>query len=131
MFALILTLLLTTPIQVTEVAWRDAPPSMPRGTRMAVLEGDPRAAGMFTIRLKVPAGTKIAPHWHPRDERVTVLSGRVLVGFGTTHDDAKTKAFTSGMFYVNPPDSRHYLTFTEETVLQLTCEGPWELNYEQ
>src|SRR5688500_9920891 len=67
-----------------QIAWAAAPPSMPAGTQIAVLEGDPAAKRWFTLRLKVPAGARLAPHWHPRDERVTVLSGRVAVGFGET-----------------------------------------------
>lgn len=116
-------------IQVTSVTWKDALASMPAGTKMAVLEGDPKAPGIFTIRLKVRAGAKIAPHSHPRPERVTVLSGRVLVGFGDVVDEKNTTAFTAGAFYVNPPDAHHYVLFAEESVLQLTCEGPWVLKY--
>lgn len=122
----LLALLLAAAIQVPAPVWNDAPPSMPKGTKMAVLEGSPKERGMFTIRLRVPAGTTIAPHTHPRPERVTVLSGKVTVtigGAGTT--------FTGGGFYVNPPGVPHHLSFEEETVLQLTCEGPWELKYVQ
>jgi quercetin dioxygenase-like cupin family protein len=122
-------LLFATAIQVTEPVWKDAPPSMPAGTKMAVLEGNPQQAGMFTIRLKVPAGAKIAPHTHPRDERVTVLSGKVRVGFGKTLDAESGKTFEAGSFYVNPPAEPHYLHILEESVLQLTCEGPWKLEY--
>ena len=118
-------------IQVTAPEWKDAPPTLPAGTKIAVLEGDQRKEGIFTIRLKVPAGTRLAPHTHPRPERVTVLSGRVLVGFGTKIDEAKTTAFTAGGFYVNPPDEPHYVIFPEESVVQLTCEGPWVLTYVQ
>ena len=115
-------------IQITSVAWSDAPPSMPKGTKIAVLEGSPKEPGLFTIRLKVPAGAVIAPHTHPRPERVTVLSGRIRVGFGTAVSDQGT-IFTAGGFYVNPPDEPHFLVVEEESVLQLTCEGPWELKY--
>jgi quercetin dioxygenase-like cupin family protein len=94
---------------------------------VAVLEGDPKAAGMFTMRIKLPAGTIIPPHWHPRDERVTVLSGKVLVGMGDTFAKSGT-AFEAGGFYVNPPNVHHYLWVPEESVLQLTCMGPWELH---
>ena len=121
---IVLSLLLAATIQVTDVAWKDAPPSMPKGTQIAVLEGSPQQEGIFTIRLKVPAGAKIAPHTHPRPERVTVLSGKVSVHLGDT-----TKTFTSGGFYVNPPNEVHDVAFEEESVLQLTCEGPWVLEY--
>jgi quercetin dioxygenase-like cupin family protein len=125
----VIALLLAAAIQITAPEWKDAPPSMPKGTKMAVLEGDAKQPGLFTIRLKVPAGSKIAPHTHPRPERVTVLSGRVIVGFGKVADESKGTTFTSGGFYVNPPDEPHYLFIPEESVLQLTCEGPWVLTY--
>ncbi|HVR41659.1 MAG TPA: cupin domain-containing protein [Thermoanaerobaculia bacterium] len=116
-------------IQVTHVTWNDAPPTMPAGTKIAVLEGDPKKPGLFTIRLKVPAGSVIAPHWHPRPERVTVLAGHVLVGFSDVVDEKSATEFTDGGFYVNARKAHHWVKFAEDTVLQLTCEGPWELNY--
>lgn len=117
------------PIQIIEVTWRDAPATMPAGTKMAVLEGDPKKEGLFTIRLKLPAGAKVMPHTHPRPERVTVLWGEARVGFGNRFDAKNTKRFPAGSYYVNPPDSRHYLFFPRATVLQLTGDGPWELHY--
>ena len=74
--------------------------------------------------MKIPAGTKLAKHTHPRPERVTVLSGKVTVTIG-----GKDTTFTAGGFYVNPPDAPHSLAFEDETILQLTCEGPWVLTY--
>jgi quercetin dioxygenase-like cupin family protein len=111
-------------IQVTSPTWTDAPPTMPKGTKMAVLEGSPKDAGLFTIRLQLPAGAVIPAHTHPRPERVTVLSGKIGVTIG-----GKTTTFTAGGFYVNPPNEVHSLTIDEESVLQLTCEGPWMVDY--
>lgn len=112
-----------------DVAWKPASPGMPAGTQIAVLEGDPKAAQWFTIRLKVPAGAVIRPHWHPRDERVTILSGAVAVGFGETVDAAAVKRFGPGGFYVNPAHSRHYVLFPEASVVQVTGVGPWEVHF--
>jgi len=81
----------------------------------------------LAMRIKLPAGTIIPPHWHPRDERVTVLSGKVIVGMGDTFAKSGT-TFEAGGFYINPPNVHHYLWVPEESVLQLTCMGPWELN---
>jgi quercetin dioxygenase-like cupin family protein len=119
-----LSLFLAAAIQVTSPVWSAAPPSMPKGAQMAVLEGDPKGPGIFTIRVKLPAGATLAPHTHPRPERVTVLSGKVTVYFS-----GRATTFTTGGFYVNPPDLMHSIAFEEETVLQLTCEGPWEVRY--
>lgn len=108
-------------------AWKPGPPAMPAGTQIQVLEGDPKSAGMFTLRLKVPADRRIAPHWHPQPERVTVLSGAALVGFGERRDAAELRRFGAGSFYVNPPNVPHFVEFTEETVVQITGQGPWEV----
>ncbi len=55
--------------------WGDAPPSLQKGAKIAVLEGDPSKKGIFVLRLRMPDGYQIAPHWHPTRERITVLSG--------------------------------------------------------
>jgi len=115
-------------IQVNDVHWKDAPPSLPKGTKVAVLEGDPKGAGMFTMRLKVPAGSRVEPHTHPRAERVTILSGEVQVGFGDTFDRHGMHSFYASDFYVNPPESHHYVYFPRNSVIQITGEGPWELH---
>jgi hypothetical protein len=58
-----------------QVKWGPAPPFIPAGAQLAVLEGNPMAdSGDYTIRLKMPDGYKIAPHTHPVRENVTVLS---------------------------------------------------------
>ena len=113
----------------TDLTWAPASPAMPAGTQIALLEGDPRQKRWFTIRLKVPAGSVIRPHWHPRDERVTVISGRVAVGFGDAVDEAAVATFGPGSFYVNPAHSRHYVRFPEESVVQITGVGPWEVQF--
>jgi len=64
-----------------QVKFGPAPPFLPPGAQLAVLEGDPMAStGDFTIRLKMPDGYKVAPHTHPNRENVTVLSGTLNVG---------------------------------------------------
>jgi quercetin dioxygenase-like cupin family protein len=119
----------TLQVQPEAIEWRTGNPSMPAGTQVAVLEGDPKAAGLFTIRLKVPAGARLAPHWHPRDERVTVMSGLVLVGFGDAIDEAATRRFGAGAFYVNPARSHHFVLFRQDSIVQVTGVGPWEVHF--
>src|SRR6266581_3214440 len=95
-------------INTAKNVWKDGPPTMPKGTKIAVLEGDPKAPGMFSFRLCVPAGSKVMPHWHPRPERVTILSGKVAVGFGDKWDEKDMRGFNGGDFYINPAESHHY-----------------------
>ena len=82
-----------------DIKWGDAPPSMPKGAKIAVLQGDPGKPGPFVIRLMVPAGTKIAPHWHSQDESLTVISGTLNFGLGDKPEAGKTHALTAGGFH--------------------------------
>jgi quercetin dioxygenase-like cupin family protein len=117
------------PIGLTPEAilWTAGPSTLPPGSKMAMLEGNPKTDGMFTMRVRIPAGSAIPPHWHPRQERVTILSGAVDLGFGSVADARKTKRYAAGSFYVNPPRVMHFLFFPEATEMQLTGVGPWEL----
>src|SRR5262245_58725822 len=76
-------------VEAASLKWGDAPPSLPPGAKAAVVSGDPSKPGPFVVRLQVPSGYKIAPHWHPGDENVTVFSGTVAIGMGDTWDDSK------------------------------------------
>ena len=79
-----------TILTADDVKWVDAPPSIPPGAKAAILDGDPKKEGVFTMRLKLPAGYKLPPHWHPGDERVTVISGCFELGLGEKFDTSKT-----------------------------------------
>jgi quercetin dioxygenase-like cupin family protein len=117
------------PIGLTPDAmvWTDGPSTLPEGSKMAVLEGSPKSDGLFTMRVRIPAGSAIPPHWHPRQERVTILSGAVDLGFGSVANAGNTKRYRAGSFYVNPPRVMHFLFFPEATEMQMTGIGPWEL----
>jgi uncharacterized RmlC-like cupin family protein len=119
-------------IQVTpgSIKWVAGPKTTPAGTMAAILEGDPTAEGqMFTMRLKLPAGSRLKPHFHGENERVTVLSGEARVGFGDTFRDTDLKSFPAGSFYVNPKGAHHFVFFAKETVIQITGRGPWTTTY--
>src|SRR4051812_22228258 len=70
-----------------DIKWIDGPPSLPPGCKMVVLEGDPAKEGPFVMRAKMPDGYRIMPHTHPKDERVTVLSGALYMGTGEKFDE--------------------------------------------
>lgn len=112
-----------------EIAWSAAPPSLPPGAQGALLYGDPAKEGLFLLRLKMPAGYKIAPHSHPRPEIVTVISGAFHVGMGETADAAKAKRLPAGSYFAFDPGMNHYAHVEEETVVQLSSTGPWAITY--
>lgn len=112
------------------ITWVDAPPSLPVGAKICVLEGNPQQEGIFTMRVKFPPFYKLESHTHPKDERVTVLEGAVYVGFGTIIDTTNSQKFTVGSYYVNPLNEAHYVfTESEGVIFQVTGLGPWGLDY--
>jgi len=111
------------------VTWQVGPASLPPGAQFAVLEGDPKHTGLFTMRLRLPATYRIPAHWHPADEHVTVISGTFNMGTGDVLDLAKGKALPTGSFALMPAQMHHFAWTSEETVLQLHGVGPWQINY--
>lgn len=116
-------------VKATEITWVDAPPVLPPGAKVAVIEGNPAETGLFTMRIKLPAGYKIAPHWHPADEHITVLSGNFRMGLGEQFDPKALKDLPAGSFAVMSRGTRHFAQAKGATILQLHAMGPWGLNY--
>ncbi|HEY6764253.1 MAG TPA: cupin domain-containing protein [Candidatus Sulfotelmatobacter sp.] len=113
-----------------QVKWGPAPPFIPAGAQLAVLEGNPMASsGDYTIRLKMPAGYKVAPHTHPFRENVTVISGTLKVGMGDQFDADKMMSFGSGSFAYLDPSMHHYAMASEESVIQIHGTAPVKFNY--
>lgn len=111
------------------LTWKDGPPSLPPGAKIAVLEGDPNKEGPFVFRVKVPDGYRIPPHTHPKPERVTVISGTFHLGMGDTFDPAKGKALPAGTYGTWPAGMKHYVWVKGETVVQFHGDGPWKIEY--
>jgi quercetin dioxygenase-like cupin family protein len=112
-----------------DVKWVDAPPSLPRGAKIAVLEGDPSKEGPFVFRALLPDGYRIPPHIHPKVERITVISGTFNVGMGDRFEQAKTQAMPAGAYGYWPAGMKHFVWAKGETVIQFHGIGPWGLQY--
>ncbi len=112
-----------------DVQWGACPPALPAGCEMAVLEGDPKKEMLFTARFRTVGRFELKPHWHPKNERVTVLEGRVGVGFGDEIDLDVVTWFAPGDYYVNAKEAHHFVLADGPTVLQITGIGPWEVHY--
>ena len=113
-----------------QVKFGPAPPFLPPGAQLAVLEGDPMASsGDFTIRLKMPDGYKVAPHTHPHRENVIVLSGTLKVGMGDQFDANKMMSFAPGSFAYLDPSMHHYAGASGETVTQIHGMSPVKFIY--
>jgi quercetin dioxygenase-like cupin family protein len=113
----------------TDLKWGEAPPSLPAGAKLAVLEGDPGKAGFFTIRLQMPAGYKIPAHTHPTDEHVTIISGTCVLGMGPKYDEAAAKETPAGGYVVMPAGMQHFAGTKSGCVVQVSSTGPFQVNY--
>jgi quercetin dioxygenase-like cupin family protein len=111
------------------IEWREGPAGLPPGAKMALLEGDPRKEGPFVVRFQFPAGYHVAPHTHPKTERVTVISGTLYLAAGEALDRNSAKSLPAGSFGFWPAGMKHTAWSEGETVIQLHGIGPWQINY--
>lgn len=123
---------LSSPAVITPAAsvkWMDVPPFLPKGAKLAVLVGDPSKPEPFTIRLQMPDGYKIAPHTHPTDEHVTVMSGTFRAAMGKAWDDKALTDFAPGSYANMAATMPHYAAAKGMTVVQVHGVGPFVVNY--
>ncbi|HTV33706.1 MAG TPA: cupin domain-containing protein [Methylocella sp.] len=101
----------------------------PAGVQVAVLYGDPSKPGLYVVRFKLPAGTKVIPHTHPEQNRtLTVLSGTLYFGLGDRYDETKLTPYPAGTFFSEVPNVAHYVAAKDgDVIFQATGIGPTEL----
>ncbi|MBA2261028.1 MAG: cupin domain-containing protein [Acidobacteria bacterium] len=113
----------------SEITWGPAPASVPSGAQAAMLEGNPAKEGPFTMRLKLPDGYRLPPHYHPAVEHVTVLQGTFVLGVGEKLNTSTEKPLGAGSFAFMPAGMRHFARAQGETIIQLHGVGPWGITY--
>ena len=109
--------------------WGPAPAIFPKGAQMAVVQGDPGSTALFTVRLRFPDGYRIAPHTHPTDENITVISGAFRVGMGKSMVPAQMMTLKAGGFVTAPANAAHYAIATGATEVQVHAMGPFAMTY--
>jgi len=113
----------------SELKWTDAPGIGP-GVKIAMIEGDLKAAGPVMFRIKLPPNAKIAPHTHPLIEHVTVISGTFYLGIGEKVDESKARAYPAGGVTVIPQGMPMFaFSKDKETIIQVHSIGPWGISY--
>lgn len=115
-------------VQPDALKWT-TPAAYASGAQFSVIKGDPTKEGVYVVRLKVPAGFKIAAHTHPNDENVTVLSGVFHIGTGDKFDEKKGETIKAGGYSYVAKGMTHYAYFPVETVIQLHGMGPQGITY--
>jgi hypothetical protein len=116
-------------VPADKVQWGPAPPVLPAGAQISVLEGNPSEKGAVTLRLRFPASYNLPPHWHSMTERVTVLSGEFHIGMGDKLDRQASQTLLAGGFVSLPASMHHFAWTTAPTVVQINLEGPFDIFY--
>ena len=98
-------------------------------SQMALVFGDPSQAGPFVVRIKSPAGTTIAAHWHPTDENLTVLEGKFAIGMGDVFDAGKLTIMEREDYIQMPAKMHHFAKAVTDTVVQVHGMGPFAVTF--
>lgn len=115
-YATVILLLLSSPLFAQQT-----PTLKPEITK---LSGDREKDGLYTVRQRIPAGHFGPPHYHSTDYHITVLKGKIRIGYGENVDTVGVKPIEIGTFFIIPAGKIHYEWFTEETVVQVHGLGP-------
>lgn len=106
-------------------------PNVP-GVGIAVVAGDPKTAGPYTIRARFAPNAHAAPHRHPDTRTVTVLSGTYYFAQGESFNPAQLQPYTAGTVLIVTAGTPHFSAAREEeTVVQETGVGPTGLELVQ
>ena len=112
-----------------ELKWMDGPPGLPAGATFAVKKGNPEARGAFTIGIKMPAGYSVPPHWHPTDEHVTVVSGKVAYGMSDRLNRANALGMNVGETVVMKAKMNHWVLTADGAEVEVSAMGPFAIHY--
>ena len=116
-----------TPSEIDSMPARDggAGTSGVAGIRTTVIAGDPTRDGPYTIRISVPANTRIQAHSHRDDRTAVVISGTWYFGYGPAANAAAEKTLPAGSFYTEPGGVAHFAeTKADPVVVYITGNGP-------
>jgi quercetin dioxygenase-like cupin family protein len=112
-----------------EIDWQPFA-QFPPSARLAVVAGEPTEPGLYTTRVKVPAGVKLMPHRHPEDRIYTVVSGVFYIGLGEQFDSDKLEAYPPGAVVLLPGGIPHFhWARSGEYVTQISAIGPLGMQY--
>ncbi len=118
------------PVQImpADIKWT-AIPAAP-GVELSWLNGGADKPGPYVLRVHMAPQTTIPPHTHPDNRALTVLSGQLYVGFGSTAEPENTKPFPAGSLAIIPAGVTHYVQSKGgEVVFQETGVAPTATNW--
>lgn len=113
------------PVQIMpdQIKWTPVPPAP--GVELAWLYGGADKAGPYVLRVHMVPQSAIPPHTHPDSRALTVLSGQLFVGFGSTAEAEGMKTLPAGSLAIIPAGVTHFVQAKGgEVVFQETGVAP-------
>lgn len=111
------------------LTWGKAPPGLPEGAEVAVLSGDPMKPGPYAVRVRMPDGYRVAPHTHPTDETLEVISGIVMVAHGPNMRATGPATLEAGAKLDLAAGTPHSMTVRGVSIIEIRSTGPFEIKY--
>src|SRR5690348_7359215 len=119
----------TAEAKTAPLKWDAAPAALPSGAQMAVVSGNPGKKGMFVVELKMPVDYAVQAHWHPTDENVKVLSGRIGYGMSDKLVEKGAKHLTAGQGVTMKAKMHHWVFASGPATIQVSGMGPFQITY--
>lgn len=113
---------ITNPKTVT---WNNLPGE--KNLEYSVMAGNPLKDSMFIVWLKLPKNYADVVHAHKKIRYDTIISGNYYIGFGDKIDKSQTQRLGVGSFINFPANVNHYGYTHDETIIQISGIGPWEV----
>ena len=94
------------------------------GAEMAVLKGDPEAAGDYVIHYRTDREIFVPLHWHRHDEHVRVVNGSFSLSINNQRREVGV-----GSKVVIPAKAHHSTWYGAGTQVEVSGMGPFESIY--
>ncbi|HEU4721581.1 MAG TPA: cupin domain-containing protein [Gemmatimonadaceae bacterium] len=116
-------------VRASSLAWAPIQPTgFDSGMEIAVVRGDPAAAGKpYVVRLRFNDGYRFPPHWHPVAENLSVLEGQFLLAMGEKADESRLTTYQPGDYLFIESKHPHFGGAKGRTAIQLHGVGPFEI----
>lgn len=83
----------------------------------------------FVTRYRTRRRIAVPPHWHPRDEHITVVHGRFQLGFGRELRPKALRTLHAGDYLCVPARKPHFSVFHPGTEVQVHGLAPFRIVY--
>lgn len=117
-------------VKANNTQWKPCPPKLKKGCDgVFILDGSPKKENLYNVRYKLNTAFIMPPHTHPKDERVTIIKGKMAIAFGKNAKRKDAKVFGPGDYYINARNQIHTVWVVKPAVIQITGIGPWEAHF--